>query len=116
MYEMAIEELERIVAVAPDMALALGNLGWAYALSGQTDRALEVVDQLNELSKEKYVSSWLIGIIYMDLERMDEAFDYFEKSNSQGEPLFVSLINAPGFDKIRDDWRYKALLQKMNLQ
>ena len=115
-YEDAILEFQKVLAVVEDMTYALGHLGWAYARSGQSNEALKVLNRLNELSKEKYVSAWGIAMIYMELGEIDQAIEYFERAVMDREPLFVSTLHGPWYDKIRSNPRFKALLKQMNLE
>src|SRR2546425_9025180 len=53
-----LAELEKAVALSPGNTTWLGQLGQAYALVRKTGQAREVLRQLEELSRQKYVSPY----------------------------------------------------------
>ena len=78
-----------------------------------------MLDQLNELSKQKYVPAGFMAIIYVGLGEKDKAFEWLEKTY---EDHFVAAEGAgdikvnPAFDPLRSDPRFADLLRRMNLQ
>lgn len=103
------------VTLSGGSPLAVSCLGSAYAASGQKDEALEMLNQLDKLSKERYVSSFNRAYIYIALGDMDQAFEYLEKSYVEREILLTYIKVWPYYDPIRSDPRFKALLKKMGL-
>ena len=69
MYKEGMAEFEKELAISPGNPVALSELGYAYAVAGRRAEAQKVLDQLNELSKQKYVpavahgreSMWALG-------------------------------------------------------
>jgi serine/threonine-protein kinase len=116
MWEEGIVEGQKSVSIAGDMPYALWFLGWTYASSGQKDEALKVLNRLNELSKEMYVSPESRAWIYLGLDDMDQAFEHLEKAYLERVPGLIYLNVFPTYDKIRSDPRFNALLMKMNLE
>jgi len=55
MYKEAIAELEKAVAISPGNTILLSGLGYAYAAASRKLEAQKVLDQLNDLAKQKYV-------------------------------------------------------------
>ena len=72
MYRDGIVELEKTMATAPGNALALSYLGYAYAVAGRRADAQKVLDQLNELSKQKYVAAGYMALMYEGLGEKDK--------------------------------------------
>ena len=115
MYNEAFSFLPKTLDEAGGATYALWTLGWAYAVSGQKDEALIILEKLKELSKEKYVSSIYMAYINIALGDHDSAFKLLDKAYDEREP-FMSWLNAFGmFDPLRPDPRFKALLKKMGL-
>ena len=56
MYKEGIAEFEKAVVISPGN-LSLSWLGYGYAAAGKRAEAQKVLDQLNELSKERYVAA-----------------------------------------------------------
>ena len=67
-YEEAIAEAQKAVELLGDSSEAVACLGHAYATSGRKEEAQRVLDDLKERSKQSYVSSYSLAVIYMGLE------------------------------------------------
>jgi len=112
MYDKAIEHHQ--TAANLGMAFALGWLGMAFARSGQKSEALKVLKQLDELSKEMYISPLQKSFVYIGLEMYDQAFEYLEKALSERVPFLVYFRDSPILPQdFLSDKRYKALMKKM---
>jgi tetratricopeptide (TPR) repeat protein len=69
----AIETNKSGLALEGNTELWAG-LGHAYAVSGNKADAQKVLDQLKELSAERYVAPYNVAVIYAGLGENDEAF------------------------------------------
>jgi tetratricopeptide (TPR) repeat protein len=113
MYKEGIAELEKAVAIAPSN-MSLTFLGYGYAAAGRRSEAQKVVDQLDELSKHRYVPPFHRAIICVGLGEIDQAFVWLEKAYE--ERFIVAIKVNPIFDAVRSDPRFTDLLRRMNLQ
>ena len=80
MYKEGIAEIEKGLAISPDTPGPLSRLGYAYAVSGRRGEAQKVIDQLNQLSKQRYVSPGLIAFVYASLGDKDQAFESLQRA------------------------------------
>lgn len=117
MYVEGKADLEKGVAIASDSEVALTGLGYGYAVTGRRAEAHRVLDKLNELSMQKYVSPiWRVKI-YAGLVEKDKAFEWLEKAYEDHSIVSVGYIKTnPMFDPLRTDPRYADLLRRTNLQ
>lgn len=77
-----------------------------------------MLGQLNDLSKQKYVSPIATAQTYAGLGEKDKTFEWLEKAvedRSTGSS-FVNVKVDPTWDSLRSDPRFKDLLRRMNLQ
>jgi tetratricopeptide (TPR) repeat protein len=114
--EKALEQLQSAVNLG--LTFALGWLGCAYAKLGKKEEAIKILGQLDELSKERYISPLQRAAVYSGLEMYDQAFEHIEKACSQKEPFLALSVysnKAHGVfpQEFRLDKRYKALMRKM---
>jgi len=114
MYKEATAEFEKAVAISPRNTEALLWVGCAYAVAGRRAEAQRVLNQLNDLSKQKYVPAWSKAGIYMCLGEKDKAFEWLEKSYE--ERSLIEIKVGPGWDPLRSDPRFADLLRRMTLQ
>jgi tetratricopeptide (TPR) repeat protein len=86
-----------------------------YAVSGQRERALRELAEMEQLSETKYVSSFGLALICVGLGDDDRAFEYFEKAVQEHCDTLIYLNVEPRFDRIRSDPRFKLLISKVGL-
>jgi Tfp pilus assembly protein PilF len=92
-------------------------LGYAYAVAGRRAEAQQVLDKLNELSKQKYVPAVSMARIYVGLGEKDKAFEWLEKAYLDGSiGGGTGIAVDPIFDPLRSDPRFMDILRRMNLQ
>ena len=111
-YSKSIEKLKQALSlIGKNEAEILSYLGNVYAVSGDKEEAVEIINELLEQSKQKYVQSAYIAYIYVGLGEKDKAFEWLEKAfqERQLEPL------SPLLDPVREDPRFIDLMQRMNL-
>jgi serine/threonine protein kinase/lipoprotein NlpI len=116
MFEEAIAELQRVVNIAGDIPYALGFLGFTYGSSGQTDEALKILNRLNKLSKERYIPAISKAWICLGLGDNDQVFKYLEEAYLERESYLIYLNTYPGYDNLRSDPRFGALLKKIGFK
>ena len=114
-YPQAIAELEKAYELAGQNPLLLGPLGSCYGGSGDTGKALGLLDGLNEAAKQIYVApiSWVM--LYLGVGDMDKAFEWLEKAAEARDVLLCYLKVGPIYDSIREDPRYADLLHRIGL-
>jgi serine/threonine protein kinase/Flp pilus assembly protein TadD len=115
-HDDAIRAMETLTQVTGRSSFTLGSLGWAYALTGRTGKALKLLEELRERAQTGYVPSWSFAAIHLGLGEMDKAFDWFERAVDEHEPLMLHCHVHPNYDPLRAHPRYPALLRKMNLE
>jgi TolB-like protein/Tfp pilus assembly protein PilF len=109
----AIEEYEKARALNDDPSM-LGLLANAYAKSGNKAEALKIRDQLESISKQRYVSGYSFALAYLGLGNKEEAVRWLEKAydDRAGDALrFVKV--EPLLDPLRGDPRFEALVAKI---
>jgi adenylate cyclase len=108
----AIEEFQRSkIAVAG--AWYQGLLGYSYAISGDRPKAEEILGELQELEKNKYVNPSAFAAIYLGLGEKEKALDWLDKCYENQESACWLLKVDPIYDSLRGDARFEALLTKI---
>ena len=90
-------------------------LGHAYAMSRRTDEANKILDELNELSTQQYVSPYEVAAIYVALGNNEKAFQLLEKAYTEHSFHLVNLNLSPQFKSVRSDPRFQDLVQRIGL-
>ncbi len=115
LFKESAAEIQKAIAILGDnpLALAVGVLGHAYAVSGKKDRALKVFEQLKDLSKRCYVPAYSLAIIYTGLGQKDQALKWLRKAYEERYDRLIYLKVEPMFDSLRSDPRFKDLLRRI---
>jgi tetratricopeptide (TPR) repeat protein len=110
----AIDEFQRARQEEQVSPETMGALGQAYAAAGENDKAVKVLEELEEWSKRYYVSPFHKGRIYAALGQKDEAFAWFETAY-QERSFYLSWFKVePELDPLRSDPRFESLLQRLS--
>jgi adenylate cyclase len=115
MYEEAIAEIEKAIALSAGNTRAIATLGYAYGVSGKKGEAQKVLDELKQRSDRSYVSPYFIALVYTGLKKKDEAFEWLEKAYNERHPYLAFLKVEPVFDTLRPDPRFADLLRRIGL-
>jgi len=115
MYDEAIDEMQKAVALSGRSTERLAGLGHCYAAAGKKAAALEILDELSRLSKERYVSPYCVAMVYASLDEKDKAFAYLEQAYEERNPNLIELNTEPAFDRLRRDRRYGELVRRIGL-
>jgi hypothetical protein len=84
-------------------------------LSGKRAEAQTNLNELQEISKQRYVSPAAIAMIYAALGDKDQAFAWLEKANKAHDALLARLKVDPRFDSLRSDPRFAELMRRVAL-
>ncbi len=114
-YDDAIKSLNEAIRLGAS-PFAQAYLGYAYALSGQTAKAREVVQQMEQTSKQSYVPVYQIAIVYVGLGDKDKAIQLLEKSFDDREEIMTFLKVDSTWSILRPDPRFQSLLHRAALQ
>jgi TolB-like protein/tetratricopeptide (TPR) repeat protein len=114
-YAEAIEEGK--IAVAGKAPFALDMLASTYALSGQTDRAQELLAKLVESTGESYYSPARIATVYCALGEREKAFEYFERAIEERDFCVITLAYIPPWcDFMKSDPRYHEIMRRVGIE
>ena len=118
MYEEGILELEKARALdnSPERPGRFAWPAYAYAVSGQREKAQRMLDELKELARQRDIQPINFAIIYTGLGENDQAFAWLEKvyEDGNGRELGEVRVN-PMFDTLRSDPRFASLMHRVNL-
>src|SRR5262249_51757143 len=113
MYAEAIAELTKAATLAGGSAQLKAALGHAYAISGRKSEAREILGELEETAKVRYVSPYDIATVYAALGEKDQAFNWLHKAYDERSDWLAYLKVNPVFDNLRSDPRFIDLLRRV---
>jgi TolB-like protein/Flp pilus assembly protein TadD len=115
-FEEAIAEAQKSVTLSGGSTEYLSTLGYIYAVNGEKKEAKNILKQLEELEKKKYVPLFFKALIYEALGETDQAFSFLEASFERREYGMLTLKVSPELDSLRSDPRFKVLIEKVGLK
>jgi len=115
MHDEGMAEIEKAIALSPGSTVWLAQLGQAHAMAGNLEKARDVLRQLEALSQQRYVSPYHFAYVYTGLGEQDAAMDWLERAYEQRAGATYGIKGSFLFTTLRSHPRFRALLQKMNL-
>ena len=114
-YEEAIAEGEKSGEVFRRQPLMRAALAQTLGRAGRTNEATQILDELTNLSKEKYVAPYFLAGIHVGLGQDDRAIECLEKAYAERSHWLIYLHIDPGMDALRYHPRFKDLLRRVGL-
>ena len=117
MWEDAIDIIQKLVEFTAGSVISLSCLGYVYGAAGMKEEACKILEQLDKMSKERYVGSLSRSSVWAGLGENHRALADMENAYAERESHMVWLRTSPLIDNsLRSEPRFQALLKKMNLQ
>jgi tetratricopeptide (TPR) repeat protein len=91
------------------------NLGAAYALSGQPDKASVALRPVEEEAKNSSEAAYRLSLAYADMGRNDEAIRLLQRCVEARDDRLMWIKVEPRFNGLRSDPRFREILKKMDL-
>jgi len=111
--EEAVAELQKALQLSPGSPTIMANLARGYVASGKRGEALKLLNDLKKRSNSTYSHGSEIAVIYAALGDTDQAMNCLEKSYQ--ERFNPGVLLRPGFDPLRSDPRFQALVRRIGL-
>jgi serine/threonine-protein kinase len=113
-YREAIAALER-ARMLEEAPAVLGFLGHAFALAGEPDKAIELLNLISNLQRRRYVPAYSLAVVNTGLGNDDEAFQWLEKACEERNVWVGWIKVSPEFDRLRSHPRFTQLLRHIGL-
>ncbi|MEZ5307194.1 MAG: winged helix-turn-helix domain-containing protein [Pyrinomonadaceae bacterium] len=117
-YEEGIGILETMRPVLEERGLEpariYASLGYAYAATGQREKALEIAGILEERRRKGYAKLGLV-LIYSKLNDESKAFEAIKDLVNSDDERALYLKTDPRLKSIRSDPRFEVEIAKLNL-
>jgi DNA-binding winged helix-turn-helix (wHTH) protein/TolB-like protein/Tfp pilus assembly protein PilF len=115
MFDEAIAEYRKAIALSGGSSVMTARLGYTYALAGRKAEAKAALEELFAASKQRHISPYLIATIYTGLGDNDKAMQWLEKAYEVRDGMLVMLKVDAHLDGLRSDARFQDLLRRVGL-
>jgi tetratricopeptide (TPR) repeat protein len=91
-------------------------MAYVHAMFDEVDRATQELNELNETrrTRDAYVSPFHMALIYVALNKLDQAFECFEEAFKDRDQWLVFLKVEPRLDALRSYPQFQDLLLRLN--
>jgi serine/threonine protein kinase/Tfp pilus assembly protein PilF len=114
-YDRAFREFNLAIDLGGRSVNHVGVLGYAYGRSGNHGRASEHLQELTARAAHSYVSSMWIALVHLGLGDFDSLFLWLNRAFEERDGSLILIAAAVEFDPVREDPRFKSLLERMGL-
>jgi len=109
----AIAEYHKAFELSDD-PMMLAMLAHAEASIGKQNQARQILGQLTEEAKARYVPAYAFAVIYLALGEKDHALDWLEQAARDHDGFYINLIKVePFLDPLRGDPRFETLVSRI---
>jgi len=141
-YDQAIEQSQRALKFDPKQGLAGLIMGWTYeqkgmyqealsalekatggtsnssvahalALAGRREAAQDILSQMLDKAKKRYVSPYDFAVIHTGLGERDKAMEWLNKAFDEHSGFLVYVYLDPRLKTLHPDARFQGLLRRM---
>ena len=89
-------------------------LAHAEGTIGQRSEARQILAQLTEQARTRYVSGYAFSVMYLGMGEKNETLDSIERATRDHGDYFIKFIAVdPYFEPLRGDPRFEALVSRM---
>ena len=116
MFDSAIKDYQSALELSHNNPNFLAALGHAYASSGNTAGAHNILDTLFVVNKQEPVSPFFFALVYTGLNDKENALKWLERSFEEKSGSVRYLKMEPRLQSLRNEPRYIALMKKIGLE
>jgi adenylate cyclase len=115
LYAEAIAEIQQAVSSSGGSTISMAVLAHALASAGKKAEARQILGELLDRSRTRYLPSYWIALVFTGLGEIDETMAWLERAYEERSSWLVWINVEPRFDSLRSDPRFASLLRRMRL-
>jgi DNA-binding winged helix-turn-helix (wHTH) protein/TolB-like protein/lipoprotein NlpI len=98
----------------PEWIVLVAGRGYTLGVMGRAGEARAVLEEMDNLSKRRFVTAYGKALVYAGLGDKEQAFAWLEKAFAERSHWLVWLRLDPRWKSLRGDPRFAALIERMN--
>ena len=114
LYQSAVTAWQKSIQFSQGASSFVAALGETYAKAGNRGAAQRVLEQLDDLSKQRYVTPFIVGRLNLALGKKGEALACLETAYRGRDSFMLFLKVDPLLDELRPEPRFQDLMRSMN--
>ena len=113
--DAALAAHQRAIELGGRNPLWLAEWARAHALAGDTNQAEALMDELDAIASQRYVSPFAVALVHVALNQPQRALSQLEDAIATRDPYAIYLPVHPHLDPLRSTPRFQALLNRIPL-
>ena len=109
----ALTEYRTALQLTPERPGSLSGLGRALATTGHRAEAQQILADLEQLARKRFVPKLAKAMVYLGLGEKGLALDWLDMACEGRECYMAYLVSDPTMDPLRNEPRFQALLKKV---
>lgn len=109
--EQALEAVTNAGRFSGGNSKAISLRGYLFAKLGRTSDALEVLNTLESIARERYIPPYAMALVHLGLSRQNQALEWLQRAYDARDVHLVFLTIDPKWDPCRADSRFVELLR-----
>jgi tetratricopeptide (TPR) repeat protein len=114
-YEEAVEVLQKAMALMGYSQHLRAELGHVYGVMGKRDETSRLLDELQEESKQHYVSPVNFAKLYLGLGDRERVLEWLEKACEERAVKLPWFLCDPVLDSFREEPRFKEVIRRVGV-
>ena len=111
----AIAAFEQATSLWEGHPIPLASLAQALAIAGKTQRARDILTQLEQRATTAYVSPLHLSFVYLALGDVDRGLMLMDQACDERESRLPFVRVAPGLEPLAGDPRFRKILARIGL-
>ena len=112
-FDAALAHTGSAEAKAREWSVLVAARGFTYGMAGKVVEARAVLDEMERLSTQRFVTSYGFALVHAGLGEIDRAFRWLDKAFDERSHWLVWLRLDPRWKRLRHDPRFGSLVEKM---
>ena len=112
-FDAALAETAVAEARAREWSVLVAARGFTYGKAGMNREAQAVLQEMEALSKQRFVTSYGVALVHAGLGQIDQAFRWLDRAFDERSHWLVWLRLDPRWKSLHGDPRFAALVSRM---
>jgi adenylate cyclase len=116
MFDQAISDFNKAIELSNGRLMIIASLGNTYGSARLNEEAYNIYEQLNNLSKDRYVSPFYFAVIDASIGNYEKAIDLLYKAYDERFGILVYIKASPILNNLKSNKRFVELTRMIGLE
>ena len=112
-FEAALAQTALAEAKVRDWSVLVAARGFTYGRAGKSGEAQAVLEEMQALSRQRFVTSYGVALVHAGLGHTDQAFHWLDRAFEERSHWLVWLRLDPRWKRLHEDPRFAMLVSKI---